>query len=67
MLGLKNKATRAKIQYALRVVLHHSSFNLCAELGKFLKGIFSKSLAVSNFTLRKTKCMCLIKFGRAPG
>ena len=65
MLHIKNKATRAEIKYALRVVKHHSSFNFCPDLAEFLRDIFSDSPAVSNFTLGKTKYMYLIKFGIA--
>ena len=63
MLDVKNKARRAEIKYALRVVKHHSSFNSCADLGECLRDIFSDSPKVSNFTLGKTKWMYLIKFG----
>ena len=66
MLDVKNKATRAEIKYAQTVVKHHSSFNSCADLGEFLKDIFSGSPTVSNFTLGKTKFVYLIKFGIAP-
>ena len=39
MLYIKNKATRAEIKYALRVVKHHSSFNFCPDLAEFLRDI----------------------------
>ena len=65
MLHIKNKATRAEIKYALRVVKQHSSFNFWPDLAEFLRDIFSDSPTVSNFTLGKTKYMYLIKFGIA--
>ena len=66
MLDASNKAIRAEVKYALRVVKHHSSFNSCGDLGEFLKDVFSDSPTVSKFTFGKTKCMYLIKFGIAP-
>lgn len=59
------KATSVEeMKYALRVVKHYSSFNSCADLAEFLRDIVS--LTVPNFTVGKTKCLYLIKFGIAP-
>ena len=61
------KATSVEeMKYTLRVVKHYSSFNSCAELGEFLRDIVSDSLTFPNFTVGKTKCLYLIKFGIAP-
>ena len=61
------KATSAEeMKYRLRVVKHYSSFNSCAELGEFLRDIVSENLTFPNFTVGKTKCLYLIKFGIAP-
>lgn len=60
------KATSVEeMKYALRVVKHYSSFNSCADLAEFLRDIVSDSLTVPNFTVGKTKCLYLIKFGIA--
>ena len=59
-------AKDAKIKWALKVVLSHFSYRSCLGTNKHFKITFSDSALVKEFSMSKTKCAYVIRFGMAP-
>ena len=58
--------TTAECRMVLRVVKNHDSFRSCLEQGDDLKAMFPDSSIAAGFTLSKTKCAYVVKYGIAP-
>lgn len=58
--------TTAKCCMILRIVKIHDSFRSCLGLGTGLKAMFPDSRIAADFTLPKTKCGYVVKYGIAP-
>ena len=58
--------TTAEWRMILRIVKNHDSFRLCLGLRTDLKAIFPDSQIAGDFTLSKTKCAYVVKYGIAP-
>ena len=58
--------TTAECCMILRIVKNHNSFRSCLGLGDDLKAMFPDSAIAAGFTLSKTKCMDVVKYGMAP-
>ena len=66
MISGQAAVTRAEILMILRVVNNHQSFRSCLELGEDLKNMFVDSAIATEFTLSKTKCGYVVKYGISP-
>lgn len=58
--------TTAECRMILRIIKNHDSFRSCLELGDDLKAMFPDSAIAAGFTLSKTKCAYVVKYGIAP-
>ena len=58
--------TTAEWRMILRIVKNHDSFRLCLGLRTDLKAMFPDSQIAGDFTLSKTKCAYVVKYGIAP-
>ena len=58
--------TTAECRMILRIVKNHYSFRSCLGLGDDLKAMFPDSAIAAGFTLSKTKCAYVVKYGMAP-
>ena len=66
MVASQASVTAAECRMILRLVKHHDSFRSCLDLGADLKSMFPDSAIAAGFTLSKTKCAYVIKYGIAP-
>ena len=66
MVPLQALVTTAECHTILRIVKNHDSFRSCLGLGDDLKAMFSDSAIAAGFTLSKTKCAYVVKYGMAP-
>ena len=58
--------TTIKCCMILRIVKIHDSFRSCLGLETDLKAMFPDSRIAADFTLPKTKCAYIVKYGIAP-
>ena len=66
MVTLQVLVTTTECCVILRIVKIHDSFRSCLGLGDDLKAMFPDSAIAAGFTLSKTKCAYVGKYGMAP-
>ena len=66
MVATQSVVTAAECLMVLRKVKNHDSFRSCIDLGPDLRAMFPDSAIAAEFTLSKTKCAYLVKYGIAP-
>ena len=66
MVTLQVLVTTAECCMILRIIKNHDGFRSCLGLGDVIKAMFPDSAIAASFTLSKTKCAYVVKYGMPP-